>query len=165
MKAHDWLASKGVGYGSLDDGERSAVADFTMVWTIFEAMALNSNGGSRQIRHFVDRNSLKFNDATAFEESLRHFQRRCTDGNVVNRNFDRLNLRANDFPDLVKDVLLGNEKRANEIVTALLIIVLRIRNNLFHGLKWSFEMRDQRENFEHSARIMMLAMDRALFRH
>jgi len=43
-------------------------------------------------------------------------------------------------------------------VAALLIVVYRLRNNLFHGEKWAYEMKDQRSNFEQANEVLMKAM-------
>lgn len=39
-----------------------------------------------------------------------------------------------------------------------------LRNNLFHGLKWAYGMRGQRDNFIHASRVLMLATDRSKIR-
>ena len=43
---------------------------------------------------------------------------------------------------------------------ALLMIVWRLRNNLFHGAKWAYGLRDQRENFTHANSVLMRLLER-----
>ena len=66
-----------------------------------------------------------------------------------------LNLRRNDHPDLIKRMLLGKVERPSELLAAALIIVLRYRNNLFHGLKWAYGLRGQRQNFETAIALLI----------
>ncbi len=39
------------------------------------------------------------------------------------------------------------------------LVIHRIRNNLLHGEKWSYGLRDQELNFRHSSHILMLWME------
>jgi hypothetical protein len=43
---------------------------------------------------------------------------------------------------------------------AALIIVLRYRNNLFHGIKWQYKLFGQLDNFETANAILMKTLDR-----
>jgi hypothetical protein len=42
---------------------------------------------------------------------------------------------------------------------AFLMIVGRLRNDLFHGKKWAYELRDQRENFTHANGVLMRILE------
>ena len=46
-----------------------------------------------------------------------------------------------------------------EVAAALLIIVYRFRNNLFHGVKWAYEIRGQFENFSYANAVLMQAIE------
>lgn len=45
------------------------------------------------------------------------------------------------------------------IASAMLIIVLRFRNNLFHGVKWQYELASQLDNFETANHVFMTALE------
>lgn len=94
-----------------------------------------------------------------FQSSLEYFQHRYLSEGATNHKFDALNFRRNDNRELVEAVLLGTVDDASDKVKALLIVVFRLRNNLFHGLKWAYEMRDQKANFEHGIIIMTRVLD------
>lgn len=55
-------------------------------------------------------------------------------------------------------VLAGHNEPA-AVLTALLLIVHRLRNNLFHGPKWSYGIADRRANFDNANLVLMAAMD------
>ena len=41
----------------------------------------------------------------------------------------------------------------------MFIVVYRIRNNLFHGMKWAYGMRGQLENFRHANAVLIKALE------
>jgi hypothetical protein len=43
-------------------------------------------------------------------------------------------------------------------VTAVLIVVHHLRNNLFHGLKWAYGLRGQQANFQQAHNTLKNAM-------
>ena len=59
----------------------------------------------------------------------------------------------------MKKVLAGETSEPEEIAAAVLIIVYRFRNNLFHGVKWSYELQGQLENFTHANTALMQAIE------
>jgi hypothetical protein len=38
-------------------------------------------------------------------------------------------------------------------------LMLRLRNNLFHGVKWSYEMKGQLDNFQNANDVLMAVID------
>lgn len=159
MLAEDWLERTQPGYQELSNVERSAVAGFSIVWSVFEARALSTNANATAIVRFVDENAASFGSAEPFGDALAYFQQRYVSDGQTNHKFESLHFRRNDRRELVEAVLLGHEATAIEIVTALLIIVFRLRNNLFHGIKWAYEMRDQQRNFENAIAVLTRVLD------
>jgi len=68
-------------------------------------------------------------------------------------------LRENDNEPLVVSVLKGENNNPADIVGALLIIVFRLRNNLFHGAKWAYGIAGQLDNFSNANEVLMAALD------
>jgi hypothetical protein len=94
-----------------------------------------------------------------FQEHIDHFQSRYYQNNQFTFHFPHLRLRQNDNPNLARSVLRKQNTNIGDMIAALLIIVYRLRNNLFHGNKWAYEIRDQRDNFNHANSLLILAMD------
>jgi len=159
MLAEEWLERSQPGYRELANGERSAVAGFSIIWSVFEAAALSGNGSVRSISQFIDKKRELLIDFVPFQPSLDYFQDRYVAKGATNYRFEGLNFRGNDNRALVEAVLLGENDDPSEKVKALLIIVFRLRNNLFHGLKWAYEMRDQQANFEYGIIVMTGVLD------
>jgi len=72
--------------------------------------------------------------------------------------FEALRLNGRGRP-VVEQVLRREPATAVQVTTALMIIVYRLRNNLFHGNKWSDGIHDQRANFQNANQILMVLMD------
>ena len=159
MLAEDWLERTQPGYQELSNVERSAVAGFSIVWSVFESRALSTNANATAIVRFVDENAASFGSAEPFGDALAYFRQRYVSDGQTNHKFECLHFRRNDRRELVEAVLLGHEATPTEIVTALLIIVFRLRNNLFHGIKWAYEMRDQQRNFENAIAVLTRVLD------
>lgn len=133
---------------------------FSFLWSLFECEALNRRGDVNALtevaRLWADHGLFI---EKSFEPQLVYFRNRyLRDGAPTNR-FHHLNLRNGDQTDLVRRVL-GNDAVENfEIAAALLIIVYRFRNNLFHGEKWAYELQGQLENFNHANAILMRGIE------
>lgn len=60
----------------------------------------------------------------------------------------------------MRGVLSGSDIDAKRRLATALIIVFRYRNNLFHGLKWQYELAGQLGNFNAANAVLMKALDR-----
>lgn len=155
-----WLGRKAPGFGELSPGEKSVIMQFALLWSFFESKALATNGNVQVIasvvRLWTDRGVLT---AGAFEGPLAYFHDRYCENGELTYHFAHLNFKPRDKRDLVEKVIRGQSEDPVEIATALLIIVYRLRNNLFHGVKWAYDIQDQKLNFTHANAILMQAID------
>ncbi len=98
-------------------------------------------------------------DADAFDGELFYFRNRYfADGELTHR-FPYLNLRKPDHPELVEAVIKGVSNEPRDRVLAILIIIWRLRNNLFHGAKWAYQLQGQRENFTNANAVLMRLLE------
>jgi len=56
-------------------------------------------------------------------------------------------------------VIEGANHDPRDRILALLMIVWRLRNNLFHGAKWAYQLRDQRENFTQANSVLIRMLE------
>ena len=156
----DWLEQNAPGFRELSEDERTAITDFSFLWSLFEAKALNERGSTDAIVEATKRWTGKgLLPEDIFEPQVAYFRNRYFADGEFTYHFDHLHLRRNDAPDLVKEVLRNEDADPGEVTAALLIIVCRFRNNLFHGAKWSYELRGQLENFNHANMVLMKAIE------
>lgn len=155
-----WLDENAPGFRELPARERNAIMHFSLLWSLFEAQALGTQGNAASIiaatRRWADRGLLT---AAALEPALTCFRNRYYAGGAFTHHFEHLHLRQIDHPELVKRVLKADDVDLAETAAALLIIIYRFRNNLLHGAKWAYEIRGQFENFTHANAVLMRAIE------
>lgn len=155
-----WLEDKVPGFGQLSEAERQAIADFTILWTLFESRVLATQGSAQKITETVQGwEQAGTVDAASCKNELTYFQERYFADGKFTHHFDGLKLRANDQPALVKAVLDGSDLSAQGRMIAVLIIVLRYRNNLFHGIKWQYKLQGQLDNFSHANAVLKCVLE------
>jgi hypothetical protein len=160
MDPISWLEKSQPGFDQIGDEERGAIRDFSLLWSLYEGTILNTTANARAI--IEDVKSLKEAgtlNLTPVQASIKYFLVRYFDGIELTQAYGMLYLRRSDDPDLVERVIRGQSQDEAEILSAMLIIVLRLRNNLFHGMKWAYGIRDQFNNFQNANRILMAVMD------
>ncbi len=161
MNALEWLEAKASGFSRLAKEEVAEIMHFSLLWSLFENKALKKNGSANHILSVVHKwdaqNKLEF---SRFEEALNYFKWRYSQDDEQSTNqFKALFSGRNDNRELVKAVLSGEKDDPADKVSALLIIVYRLRNNLFHGTKWDYELKNQKENFKYANLALMRALE------
>lgn len=154
-----WLKANLPGFAHLSLAERRAIADFTFLWTLFESRILATRGSAQQIAGVVSAwDQAGQLNAGAYKNELAYFQDRYFSNGQFTHHFDGLHMRSNDNIALVRRVLDGSEQIPKSRVTAAFIIVLRYRNNLFHGIKWQYQLADQLSNFRNANAMLKRAL-------
>ncbi len=156
----NWLNANAPGYENLNPEEREAITNFSLLWSLFEAQVLNTSASSKsieaKIKSWSDGGHLK---AVEFDGYKNYFINRYITSGELNNKFDHLHLRKGDNPDLIISVLKGTENDVSSVVSAMLIIVLRYRNNFFHGIKWAYQFKDQLNNFNTANNLLMRVIE------
>jgi hypothetical protein len=134
--------------------------EFSLLWSLFEGEVLNYNANANVIREAVERwNKAGLISVETFAVEGGYFTARYyVDGKFTYR-FDHLNLKQSPNTHCVWDFLSGRDVTPLNVVSAILIIVYRYRNNLFHGEKWAYELKGQQDNFTHANAILMRAVE------
>src|SRR5258706_11634810 len=154
--AMEWLRSKAPGFTQLSEEEQNAITDFSLLWSLFESRVLASEGSTRAICVAVEEwHRAGALDATLFDEELAYFKSRYFAGTALTYHFGHLNLRLGDREPMVRAVLEGSDSDPQHRLATALIIVLRYRNNLFHGMKWQYELAGQLGNFNAANAVLM----------
>lgn len=155
-----WLGQHVSGYDVLSQEEKDAIMHFALLWSLFEAKVLENQASASSIQRVVvqwsDSKCLRKDD---FEVFIDYFSDRYIANGIPNTKFEILNLRQNNKPELVKAVLKRERNNLQDIVTALLIVVFRYRNNFFHGMKWAYDFSGQLNNFTMANTLLMKVME------
>ncbi|NIJ42075.1 hypothetical protein FHS78_002368 [Parvibaculum indicum] len=159
--SEQWLEARAPGFSDLPDPDRRAIFDFSFLWSLFEAQIMGNFARADRIRERVDEWSAAGSlNAELYNVELAYFRNRYFAENALTYHFAFLELRPSDHPDLVQAVIDGTNNDPRDRMLALLMIVWRLRNNLFHGAKWAYQLRDQRDNFTHANSVLMRLLER-----
>lgn len=156
-----WLYENAPGFENLPDQDRRAIFDFAFLWSLFEAQVMDNYAQARTISERVGVwNNEKRIYPEVYEEALAYFRNRyCVNGEIT-YHFEYLNLRPSDSPELVTNVIKGRNDEPRDSMLCVLMIVWRLKNNLFHGSKWAYQIRDQLDNFTHANAVLMKVLER-----
>lgn len=155
-----WLNEWAPGFAELPLPDRTAIFDFAFLWSLFEGRVMNKYARADRIRERVDEWTANGTlAADLYDVELDYFRIRYFVDGQFSHNFEHLHLRDSDHPQLVQAVLQGVNNEPRDRMLALLMIIWRLRNNLFHGVKWEYHLRDQRENFGHANQVLVRLLE------
>ncbi|HDS1738370.1 hypothetical protein NPS49_05335 [Pseudomonas putida] len=159
--SEEWLYANAPGFSKLPDQDRRAIFDFSFLWSLFEAQVMDNFAQARTISdrvHGWGSENRIYPDV--YGEALAYFRSRYSLNGETTHHFDHLNLRGSDHPELIRRVIIGQSDDPLDSMLCTLIIVWRLRNNLFHGTKWSYQIRGQLDNFTHANLVLMKVLER-----
>ncbi len=159
MNPVEWLEANIPEFVNLPEADRQAIFHFAVLWSLFEDRALENSASANAIVGIVNQwdreGRLEFG---AFENDLEYFRKRYFVEGEPTHYFAGLHLRGNDHPALVRAVLQRENNHPADCTAALIIVVYRLRNNLFHGVKWAYGIQGQLDNFTHANEVIMNAL-------
>lgn len=160
MKSSDWIAENIRGGKELSDDTLYLVADFTLMWALFEGT--EAHGESLVVIDELAQIAARVADEFPQElltKYIDYWTHRYIEGGKSNHKFEKLRFTHDPHKIIVKDVLIGNERNTQEKIYALLLIIYRLRNNLFHGEKDIHRLDGQRENFKQACCIIKTVLE------
>lgn len=158
--SEQWLEERAPGFKNLPDADRRVIFDFSFLWSLFEAQIMENFARADRIREKVDAWAADGTlEAAQYDLQLAYFRNRYFADGALTHHFPYLDLRPADHPALVQAVIEGANDDPRDRMLALLMIVWRLRNNLFHGAKWAYQLRDQRENFTQANSVLMRMLE------
>jgi hypothetical protein len=157
----EWLLARVPGLANLPAEDIAAILSFTFLWSLFEAKVMACNATADTISAKVDQwRDAGTLDAEQYGAELAYFRARYFENGAFTDRFSGLKLKPSNQPAVVQSVLDATNNDARDRLFTTLMIVLRFRNNLFHGEKWAYEIQDQRPNFIHANSVLMRLLDR-----
>jgi hypothetical protein len=155
-----WLSTFAPGFAHLGNDERDAITHFVFLWSLFEARMLTASASPKSIIALAKRlDGQPLRTDRVLDEALAYFKRRYYSNGQFNYSFETLYFRPGDHRSLVEDILSGKKSDRADRLAATMLVIYRLRNNLFHGLKWSYDILEQRDNFVNANRILMCLLE------
>lgn len=160
--AQSWL-SEHFSMIDLPLAEAQEAGSFSFLWGLFEyrVMRLLGQDIDKPLTRTVIRdsaNSDKIARVSLSAEKL-YFKNHFFDvDNEPLNTWDGAQFRPGDRADEISELLLKEGSSFEEDAEVLIRLVLRLRNNLFHGIKWGYNMKGQKKNFETANSVLMKLM-------
>lgn len=141
----------------LEREELTSIRDFSLMWNLFENVACGRRFDYIRIKILIADSHLRADD---FKNFIQYFRDRYVqdDGSMDSRFF-HLRISSNNSP-LVEAVLTGANSDNDDIILAGVVIIYRLRNNLFHGEKAIRELHTQTDNFNTANQFIATFLDR-----
>lgn len=152
FSASEWIVEKITGAQNPLPETLKAVENFTLMWNLFEDLLCPNNNATIPALEILSSQipNIEKNKQTIAPVFTYYKDRYCS-GNGFTTLFEGLNFRANDRRDHVERALRSEGHDFQSTIFAILIILYRIRNNLFHGLKSIDILNDQATNLNFAA--------------
>ncbi|MFT6910763.1 MAG: hypothetical protein ACJAS1_007500 [Oleiphilaceae bacterium] len=142
-------------FQELSPDELSEIQQFTLLWSLFESRKLDRRGSIEKIEEKV--NALNI-EAIQCEPVLDYFKQRYYPNETESDYFDGLNINNCIVKSRIGVTLRGETLDPYELLIVCLIIIYRYRNNLFHGEKWVYGIKDQKQNFENANELLKVCL-------
>jgi len=151
----------------IKEDDIKSVLHFALLWNMFESIGCEKSASIRTIQTFIENlfTQGRLNESD-FVEFLRYFQDRYLTDGTTNHHFDSLKgsregQQEKEARESAKTVL-ENEKITDisSKIKALLYIVYRLRNNLFHGEKKVVTLNYQVDNFNVANKILATVLEK-----
>jgi len=154
-----FLLERHPGYADLSADERSAINDFSLLWPLFEGSILGPKYRSVDLLQIPDTlNELGALKADTLAVEIAYFRARYYREGQFTPEFSRLHVErtnAASRASIRTFLTSGPEYPVVDAVKGILLIVLRLRNNLFHGVKALYGMQGQLSNFQHANAVLV----------
>lgn len=147
----------GTGFNNLAPEEVAAIQDFMLLWSAFEAEMVNSHADGPALVDLARRigNPVQ-HQLGGIEAELAYFRDRYWQNDTTTAL--AANLKLDYYKPPVKKIaygfLSGSEHDAAEVLAGLLLVIYRLRNNMFHGPKWAYGIQGQVDNFTKSSAVL-----------
>lgn len=162
FNATEWIAQNTRGGTKLSPEAREAVASFTTMWNFFESTLCENHASVAAFERACERlepDHISASTIQALEECLTFWRFRYRTPDGFGHRFENLYFRPNDRRTHVESVLEENSASLKDKLLALMSIVYRLRNNLFHGLKTLDMLNDQVQNLATASRCLAAVLE------
>jgi hypothetical protein len=162
FNATEWIAQNTAGGTEFSAEAHEAVASFTTMWNFFESTLCDNRASVAAFERACERfavNQTSPATIAALDECLAFWRFRYRTPDGFGHRFESLYFRPNDRRAHVESVLEGKSTDPKARLLELMIIVYRLRNNLFHGLKTLAMLNDQVANLSTASRCLAAILE------
>lgn len=159
FSARSWIATNCIGAHDLYPGTFDVVSNFTVMWNLFEGSMCNTNANIQAFEEIAEKISRHELRIEWLDEAVKFWISRYWTGSEFTELFSGLNFRPGNRRDHVEAVLRGEKTEPASQILAVMIILYRLRSNLFHGLKTVDMLNDQVANLNMACRALASVLE------
>ena len=158
FEARQWIQVHCRGADQLHPRTLDAVVNFALMWNLFEGSVCGHAANVPTFKRLAAALASQTLHQADIDGPLGFFSTRYVSERALRPRFDGLRFRSRDHLAHVEAVLLGKRQDQEGQILALLMIVYRLRNNLFHGMKRIDMLNRQRETLDMGCRVLATLM-------
>lgn len=152
-----WLAANVDQAQGVSEDAWKVVSDFSLLWSLFEAKLCDTFADAPKLVGVANGFGGKALDAP-MQEAFNYWRGRYVDAAGTNQRFNELFHRPIGR-DIAGPILVSAPPDEAAKLRCLLLIVYRLRNNLFHGTKEIRTFNEQKDNLGHGCNVLANVMD------
>lgn len=156
----EWL-KRDRGYYEFDPEKLANIFYFSLIWNLFEKAIEEVRGKGISIKnspHITQKYSSRIKPEI-LQICWEHFWKRYIEGGQPKTVFNDFIFNAGDNKAQVIKTLQADNPTEEEKLEAILRIIFRLRNNLYHGEKEVEKLYEQNENFKYANQLLMAILD------
>lgn len=151
-----WLVANCQHAENVTQAAWKSVGDFSLVWQLFEAKLCDNRARNHKLKEIAVHNAWR-----GFPQQLAagfaYWKDRYISHGQTTWHFGDL-FGGHDGREFVADALMAEAPDDAVKIEALLLIVLRLRNNLFHGGKEIETFNSQKDNLDHATEVLVTVL-------
>jgi hypothetical protein len=160
MNVTAWLEAFEPAFAKLSEDEREAIDDFSRLWSFYEGKMLEADA---KLDAFIE-TAQKLRDCGALTlgplaQPIAYFRDRYFRDGRHTWHFHDLKFRNEAQKQRAARFVDGTAADDVEVLVGLLLVVFRLRNNLFHGAKWADGIHGQLPNFENANCVLAQVLE------
>ena len=139
--------------------------EFAILWMYFEGQACKAEANPKRLREFATDVYARKYDLLArkLDPQIDYFRQQAPEIKTAPEKFIELlggpsRISEPDRNNIVNALTKDNIDEVDKAI-GLLLICLRVRNNLFHGAKLIAALQKQEEAFSHSGQILITLLE------
>lgn len=145
----------------LENETRLLVSDFAILWNKYENSIFNNNYNPRSINEKVlekikKDNNFEIKVNSLYESFCEYLQNKKIKFNTHDI-ISKFSIRKKDISVEELNFMINSDENKDKL-KLLLIIIGRVRNNMFHGIKLIIDLNTQKELFRISNQILFLVL-------
>jgi hypothetical protein len=158
FSAKHWINTNCFGGDILKPEAVDVISNFTLMWNLFEGVVCDNHADIRVFEKLSAKIAQRASLSSEIEDGVRFWSARYLTDAGFNDLFQGLHFRPRDCREHVEAVLRSEKNDPRSQLLAVMIIIYRLRNNLFHGLKTIDTLNDQVPNLAMACRALAAIM-------